>query len=70
MGFMFFAFLLFGFYFVVSPFYLRFHQAYEVLYHQESSHYLQIKHNREFLLQRRYFTTILVFFVLVTILKK
>jgi hypothetical protein len=44
---------LFGFSFVVGPFFLHFRQAYKVFYHQESSHCLQIKHNIKFLSQRK-----------------
>jgi hypothetical protein len=51
MGFVFFAFLLFGFCFVVGIIF-RLSSSFKSFYHQESSHYLQIKHNRNFLLQR------------------
>jgi hypothetical protein len=48
----FFVFLLFGFSFVVGPFFYTFVKLLKKNYHQESSHYLQIKHNTKFLLQR------------------
>jgi hypothetical protein len=50
--FLFFCFFLFRFCFVVGPFFLHFRQTYKVFYHQESSHYIQIKHNKKLILQR------------------
>jgi len=38
---------------VVSPFFLHFRQTYKIFYHQESSHYIQIKHNKKLILQRK-----------------
>jgi hypothetical protein len=39
-------------FFCVGSFFIYFHQAYKVSYLQESSHYIQTKHNRKFLLHR------------------
>ncbi len=46
----------FGFCFVLSPFFsLCFYEAQKVFYHQECGYYLQIKHNKRFLPQRKRF---------------
>jgi heme/copper-type cytochrome/quinol oxidase subunit 2 len=67
MGFVFFYFLLFGFCFVVGLYFYVFVKLRKKNYHRKSSHYLQTKHNKKFLLQKeRLHTTILVF---VTILE-
>jgi len=57
-----FFFLLFGFFLGVVLFYIFFRQAYKVFYLQESSHYIQTKHNRKFLPHKKSFTNLLINF--------
>jgi hypothetical protein len=52
-----------------ESFFLYFCQAHKVFYHQESSYYLQIKHNRKFLPQKKILLWSWFFLVFVTILK-
>ncbi len=49
----FFAFLLSGFCFVAGLFFIYFCRALKVFYLQKSSHYIQTKHNKKFLLHRK-----------------
>ncbi len=59
-----------GFCFVVSPFFYIFVKPIKFFYHQASSYYLQIKHNRKFLPQKKILLWSWFFLVFVTILKK
>jgi len=70
MAFGFLTFLLFGFYFVMCPFFLRFCQVQKVFYHQEFNHYLQIKHKKNYIIMKETSPQSWFFLVFVTIFEK
>jgi len=53
MNFVFFFFFFVWILFCDGSFFSCFCQVYKIFYHQESTHYLQIKHNKKFMLQRK-----------------